>query len=94
VNTFDENTGVFHYENPPTDFTIEMADNTPGSETFQLRSDFPVPSTWPKDENELLHWLGRFFGTNNEAQFRHIIDRVRMDYRQDENTDPQRGSFM
>ena len=97
MNTFDQNTGVFHCEDPEMDFTIEKIADGPGVEMFQIDGDLPLSgsSTWPCNETELLDWLGRFFGTNDEAQFRHIIERIKMDHRQGENSEATpHGSFI
>jgi hypothetical protein len=43
----------------------------------------------------LLQWLGRFLGNNDEGLLRHIVDRIKMDRRQNEGSeDTASGSFI
>jgi hypothetical protein len=98
MNTFDEITGVFRIEDPKREFTIAMVDERPGMEMFQVNGSLEEDSMpYFKglcNEDELLHWLGSFFGTNEEGRFRHIIERIKMDRRQAEGADGiEPGSF-
>jgi hypothetical protein len=50
-------------------------------------------SQTPCNGDDLLRWLGCFFGDNDEGRFIHIIERIKMDRRQDEGgSEPERGS--
>jgi hypothetical protein len=98
MNTFDDSTGVFHNEDSKTDFTIAVIDDRPGFEMFQITAcsggnQALYPQT-PCDGDELLRWLGRFFGNKDEGRFIHIIERIKMDRRQDEGSEAQHGSFL
>jgi hypothetical protein len=99
MNTFDENTGLFRQEEPNMEFTIAMVDDQPGLETFRidgcLDGEKPPLFNGSCSESELLQWLGRFLGNNDEGLFRHIIERIKMDRRQNEGSeDTAPGSFM
>jgi hypothetical protein len=99
MNTFDENTGIFHQEDPNMEFTIAMVEDQPGLEMFRidgcLDGDKPPHFKGSCNESELLQWLGRFLGNNDEGLFRHIIERIKMDRRQNEGSeDTAPGSFM
>jgi hypothetical protein len=88
MNTFDDSTGAFHDEDSQTDFTIAMIDDQPGFEMFRItactRSNPDSCSPTECNEAELLGWLGRFFGDHHEHRLREIIERIKMDRRQDE----------
>jgi hypothetical protein len=96
MNSFDQETGVFHCDDPPLDFTIEMDGSRPGSEMFRIHGAPPPDWSMPEacDEAELLKLLGRFFGTNDESLFHHIIERIKMNNRQADGAEPQVGSFI
>ena len=89
-------TRVFHCDDPPHDFTIEMDGSGPGAEMFRIRGDAPPGFSVNEtcDEAELLKLLGRFFGTNDESLFHHIIERIKMNNRQADGAEPQVGSFI
>jgi len=99
MNTFDDSTGVFHDEESNTHYTIAMIDDRPGFEMFRITacsqgSQEPCSET-PCNGEELLRWLGRFFGNNDEGRFINIIERIKMDRRQDEgSTEAEREPAM
>ena len=97
MNTFDDSTGVFHDESSKTDFTIAMIDDRPGFEMFQITArsqgnQAPSSQTLCNGQ-DLLRWLGDFFGQNHERRRINIIERIKMDRRQDEGgSELERGS--
>ena len=96
MNTFDQETGVFHWDDPPHDFTIETEGSGPGAELFRIRGDAPpgFSVTEPYDEAALLKLLGNFFGTNDESLYHHILERIKMSKREADGGEPQVGSFI